>query len=245
MDQIQRIFSRNEQKYLLTKEQAGFLAQRLTGRIVPDMFPVSDIRNIYFDTPDNRLVRASLEKPVYKEKLRLRSYGVPKESDMVFAEIKKKFKGIVYKRRADLTRSQAEAFLYDDGPVPFESQILNEIDWLKKSVFPLVPAMFLSYHRKSYVLKNDSSVRLTFDSNIRCSTRCTTLDCPVEETTRLTEDIVMEIKTSGALPLWLTAILDELEIYPASFSKYAKAYAMLKHGGEQKEFIEQEKQYCA
>ena len=79
-------------KYLISEKQYRLLMERLEGKMVPDKFPHSTITNIYYDTPEFLLARRSISKPIYKEKLRLRSYGVPHENAKVFVEVKKKFK---------------------------------------------------------------------------------------------------------------------------------------------------------
>ncbi len=99
---VQNVFRRYENKYLLNDRQLEALKNSLSKYMAQDAHGSYTICNIYFDTDDFLLARRSLEKPKYKEKLRLRSYGVPKGSDQVFAEIKKKYDGVVYKRRAPL-----------------------------------------------------------------------------------------------------------------------------------------------
>lgn len=112
METMQTVFRRYEKKYRLTPGQYTGIRRALEGWMQPDRFYRSQIRSIYFDTPDRRLVRRSLEKPVYKEKLRLRSYGLPGAEDPVFVELKKKYQGVVYKRREVMTLREAEAYLY-------------------------------------------------------------------------------------------------------------------------------------
>ena len=92
---IQYSFRRYEKKYFLSPRQQEQLLQRIAPYIKEDAFDSYTICNIYYDTPDWRLIRASLEKPAYKEKLRVRSYGVPTETDRVFVELKRKFDGVV------------------------------------------------------------------------------------------------------------------------------------------------------
>ena len=111
MSEYQGTFKRYEKKYLVTQQQYNALAKVFAARMVPDRFAESTISNIYYDTPDFRLIRRSLEKPAYKEKLRLRSYGVPNEETQVFPEIKKKARGIVYKRRVSMPYGDALRYL--------------------------------------------------------------------------------------------------------------------------------------
>lgn len=88
---IQSCFERYEKKYFLTPAGQKALLQTIAPYIKMDFYGKYTICNLYYDTPDWRLIRASLEKPVYKEKLRVRSYGVPAPDGKVFAELKKKY----------------------------------------------------------------------------------------------------------------------------------------------------------
>lgn len=112
IDSYQAVFKRNEIKYLLTGRQLSSLMPVLQSHMVPDAFAHSSILNLYYDTPDFRMIRRSLEKPKYKEKLRLRSYGTPESGSQVFPEIKKKARGIVYKRRVSMSCEDAMAYLF-------------------------------------------------------------------------------------------------------------------------------------
>lgn len=220
----QTIFQRYEIKYRITREQQKWLIAAIGGRMREDCHGVNTIRNVYFDTPDRRLIRRSLEKPLYKEKLRLRSYVMADETTPVFMELKKKYKGIVYKRRIALPETEAMAFLCDRQTTR-ESQILREMDYFLDFYGDVRPSMFLSYRRQAFYGVEDPDLRLTFDDSILWR----------EDRLRLTEEVggrellppdtvLMEIKTSTALPLWLTALLCQQHIYKSSFSKYGTAY---------------------
>ena len=225
MTQFQGTFKRYEKKYLLSEKKYKLLRLNLQDKLNIDNFGKTTICNIYFDTPDHRLIRTSLEKPIYKEKLRLRSYGTPSENDVVFIELKKKYKGIVYKRREKMELSMAEHYLYDSEPVSLPSQITREVDWFLNFYKNITPAMYISYKRIAMFGVEDSELRVTFDSNILWREKELWLECGewgnqlLEEGCRL-----MEIKIPGTMPLWLCHILDELEIYPISFSKYGSGY---------------------
>ena len=149
----------------MSNEQYEKLIEILSEKIVPDDFPTSAISNLYYDTPDFRLIRTSLQKPKYKEKLLLRCYKVPNATTQAFLEIKKKALGIVYKRRESLPYQRAIDFLAGKDPGK-DTQIFRELDWMLKSYKNLAPAMFLSYDRLSFKGVEDSSVRITFDQNI-------------------------------------------------------------------------------
>ena len=224
-NQYQDVFQRYEQKYLLQEKQYRIIRRELQNRIVPDQYGKSTICNIYFDTPDFRIVRSSLAKPVYKEKLRLRSYGVPGMKNTVFVELKKKYKGIVYKRRADMSLEEAVQYLYRGGRAPKSSQILKEIDWVRSYYPGIRPAMALFYDRVALYGAEDPSLRITFDSNILWRTESLALNRGVWGTPLLAPgQYLMELKTPGAVPLWVAHILDRAQVYPCSFSKYGRAY---------------------
>jgi hypothetical protein len=228
MDGIVNVIKRYEKKYLISQQQYRAFMEVAENKLKADRYGISTICNIYFDTPDYRLIRASAEKPVYKEKLRVRSYGVPAETDNVFIEIKKKYKGVVYKRRICLTYGQSRAFL-NNHHIHFEkSQICNEIDSMIKFYKNLMPAMFISYDRLALYGIQDPQLRITFDKNILARTENLELGCGVWGETLLPENgILMEIKLAGAFPVWLSSLLSSLKIYPQSFSKYHAAYKRL------------------
>ena len=225
MDDFQMTFKRYEIKYLLDEKTYLELRKRLEGKMVVDQYGEKTVCNIYFDTPDSRLIRTSLEKPVYKEKLRLRSYGTPERNSTVFVELKKKYKGVVYKRREDMVLSEAEAYLYQGWKPGFSSQVLREIDWFLKYYGQITPAMYISYERIDMNEVKDSGLRVTFDTNIlwrkeELNLKEGSWGNPILEPGQR----LMEIKIAGAMPLWLGEILDKLYIYPVSFSKYGRAY---------------------
>ncbi len=125
---IQTVFERTEKKYILTLSQRRRLLEMVNNYIKPDEYGESTVCSLYFDTPDSRLIRQSMEKPVYKEKLRLRSYSTPKAGSNVFLELKKKYNGVVYKRRKTLEYTVAKSYI-ENGVLPDDSQIMREIDW--------------------------------------------------------------------------------------------------------------------
>ena len=143
----QKTFRRYELKYLITKDQQEELIYRMKKYMAQDEFAKSTISNIYFDTPDKLFIRNSLEKPIYKEKLRVRSYGTPSADSAVFIELKKKYKGVVYKRRINMEEKIASSYLVDRMPLLEKSQISNEIDYLYDIHSNLEPSVFLSYVR--------------------------------------------------------------------------------------------------
>lgn len=224
------LFKRSEKKYLLSLEQYERLIQRISNHTVPDIYGRYSIFNIYYDTDDFALIRHSLEGPTFKEKFRIRSYGLPKAEDKVFLEIKKKYKGVVYKRRIVIPYSAAIAYLRDGvRPDIPENELatFREIDYLLKTK-GLKPKMFLAYDRFAFVANDDKDFRITFDHNIR--SREYALDFAYGDGGEylLSQDqYLMELKAHEALPMWLVKILNELKIYPQSFSKYGRVYINL------------------
>lgn len=229
-------FKRYEKKFLLDKRQYQLLLKSLDGYMCLDGHCKDGayrICNIYFDTPDNEVLRRSAAKPYYKEKLRLRSYGTPaSDDDTVFLELKKKIGGIVNKRRAALTYGQAKEYLRS-GAKPedmsyTDRQVLSEIDWFIKNN-PVLPYACVSYDRTAMFGADDKSLRLTLDSNLQARRSDLSLAHGGCGHLLLPKDTwLMEIKISGAIPLRLAQILSELEIYSQSFSKIGAEYkAML------------------
>lgn len=219
------VFRRVETKYILTEEKYNALMERISDKIEKDNYFKSTILNLYFDTPSYELARVSLDKPLYKEKIRVRSYNIPSQEDNVFLEIKKKYNGIVSKRRVEMKLKDLERYLKDGTfPVNVSYQIMNEIDYSFKR-YKLQPKMILAYDRCSYYSKEDKNFRITFDRNLR--SRNEDLELEMGDAGKLYfEDnkYIMEVKTLGFLPIWFINVLEKLEIYPDSFSKYGNIY---------------------
>lgn len=221
---IQTVFERTEKKYILTLTQRDKLLAAIREHIREDEYGESTICSLYFDTDNYQLIRNSMEKPVYKEKLRLRSYSTPGHDSNVFLELKKKYNGVVYKRRRTLRYDDAMDYL-NTGVLPDESQIMREIDWAMRYYDGLQPKMFIAYDRTAYYCKTDRDLRITFDRNVRF--RSTDLDLTKGSFGEVILDrklCIMEIKALNAMPLWLTEVLDSLGVFPGSFSKYGTAY---------------------
>lgn len=219
------VFKRYELKYFLTTTQYLDLVSIMSSHMQLDSFGRSLINNIYFDTPDYRLIRRSLEKPCYKEKLRVRSYGTTKESSTVFIEMKKKYQGIVYKRRISTTQQEAFQFLTEQVPLADQTQIVKELDYFLRYYENLAPALGLYYEREAFYGLENHDFRMTFDHNIHISTTDVSLLNKGHCTYILPKDIVLlEVKTGEGLPSWLLAFFRENKIYKTSFSKYGTAY---------------------
>jgi hypothetical protein len=233
----QQVFRRKEVKYLLQSRQYEGMLHLLRDHIVPDSFFESDILSLYFDTPDFLLIRRSLEKPDYKEKLRLRCYGLPEAESRAFLEIKKKCAGIVYKRREALPYEQALYYL-QGAELGKDSQIFREMDWMLQFYGTLQPAMLLTCHRFSYKAKDNSGVRITFDRDIMWRSQALDLRAGVGGNFLFpSSHHLMELKLPNAMPLWLSHSLARLRIYPQSVSKYGLAYQALQAQAAGKEEV--------
>lgn len=221
----QNVFKRYEMKYLLTKGQKEKVLEAMKPFMEQDSFGHSIIRNIYFDTDSYRLIRNSLEKPLYKEKLRLRSYRQVGPEDKVFIEIKKKYDDVVYKRRITVPEQTAMEYLTGHGRLPEHSQIGEEIDYFLDFYSRPAPKIFISYERDAYFSKNTKDFRVTFDENILWRETDLSLEKGIYGTPVLEPgQTLMEIKTSQSIPLWMAQVLSAERIYRTGFSKYGSAY---------------------
>lgn len=240
MDYIQS-FRRYETKYLLTAGQAQAFLQETGEMLVPDAYGSYTICNLYLDTEDFYFIEHSLDKPAYKEKLRLRSYGNVTNEEPVFLEIKKKSRGIVYKRRITLPLQEAMGYLERGTKPPsvkgFQAeQIFAEIDYLMQQYHPL-SKVYLAYDRQAYLVEEYPQLRITFDRRVR--SRWENLTLSSDDGTQLLDTHVenyylMEVKSDGALPMELVRILSKLQIYPTSFSKYGNVYLDRCKSGKEK-----------
>lgn len=221
----QSVFSRYELKYLLTPVQKRQMLAAMQPHMKLDNYGRTTIRNIYYDTPNYRLVRQSLERPAYKEKLRIRSYEQADPFSPVYVELKKKYDGVVYKRRIALSEREAMAWISGSFPCLREEQIVREIDYFRGFYADLKPAVFLSYVREAYYSVDGSDFRVTFDESILSRQQDLTLCSGVWGTPLLEPGCtLMEIKCSGGIPLWMVSVLSNLRIYKNSYSKYGTAY---------------------
>ena len=225
MSGYREVFKRTEIKYLLSEEQYNALMPYLETMAQVDRYGLTRINNIYFDTPDYRLVRTSIEKPLYKEKLRLRTYGSTTDDTNSFIEIKKKYKGIVYKRRINGRYIDTYKYLTGKGDEVEHSQISNEIEEFVRYYGTLRPAMSICYDRVAMAGIEDKEFRVTFDSNIVWNDKCTDLRTVNDGRQLLKKgQRLMEIKVGNAMPMGLARKLSELNIFPVSLSKYGSGY---------------------
>ena len=219
------VFKRTEIKYLLSEEQYIELLSFLKGIARVDEYGETRINNIYFDTPDYRLIRTSLEKPIYKEKLRLRTYGTTEDGTSAFIEIKKKYDGVVYKRRIGGTYRNAFDYLVNEGEPIDDSQISKEIEGMINMYEDLSPSMKICYDRVAMVGINNPELRITFDKDIEWSNddmdlRSGKTGNPILKNGQR----LMEIKVANSMPMEIATKLSELSIFPSSFSKYGRGY---------------------
>ena len=218
------VMKRYEMKYILDAAQTAFLRERLKGHMEVDHFGLTSIASLYYDTPDYRLIRASLEKPEFKEKIRLRSYGLATETSPVFLELKRKAYGVVYKRRVQSQIPLVQRFFEGGGDICAGGQINRELVYFRDYYQTLVPSCLIIYDRTAY-FEPGGDLRLTLDAAPRYRTSDLTLTSSMEGNLLLPEgSAILEIKVQEAMPLWLTEILSEGKMYKGSFSKYGAAY---------------------
>ena len=225
---FQTVFKRYELKYMLTTEQKKKVLVAMEPYMKLDKYGRTTIRNLYYDTDTYLLIRRSIEKPTYKEKLRIRSYNRASSDSTVFVELKKKFKHVVYKRRISLPNDEAMAWLSGERHTDKHTQISEEVDFFIEYYETLHPTVFLSYEREAYYSNDGTDFRVTFDDTILCRQDDLSLTSEVYGTSILPEGkVLMEIKCSSGIPLWMTEILSKEKIYKTPFSKYGTAYRTL------------------
>lgn len=229
-------FKRYEKKYILTKEQKEALEDKIKDHMELDSFCKKNknylIRNIYYDTDNNDLIHMSINKPIFKEKLRVRKYGTYGDNkDEYFLEIKRKSEKIVFKRRIALNKEELDNFIINKTAPKREkfldNQVGRELEYLLNT-YTLKPKVFITYVRVAYFDKDDSNFRLTFDDQIYA--RRNNLDFDIKECDKSLLDegfYLMEVKASQNYPLWFARALSDLKIYPTSFSKYGTEYKKL------------------
>lgn len=222
------VFQRKELKFLLGPEQRQALERLMGQRMVPDRYGRKTICNLYYDTDDHRLIRHSLDRSIYKEKLRLRSYGPLGPGVDVFLEMKKKYKGIVYKRRVPVTQEEAFAFMERRAPLAKDCQIARELRYFRDLYGTLAPKVYISYERLAWFDPNDGGFRVTLDWDIAYRTEGLDLALPVGGRKIIEpEQSVLEVKASGGIPVWMMEFLSKEGLRKESFSKYGRAYQTL------------------
>ena len=220
------VMKRYERKYLLSAEQTEYLVKRLEGHMKLDQYGRTSIASLYYDTPNYQLIRASVEKPPFKEKIRLRSYGLATLESPVYLELKRKAYGIVYKRRVQSTIPLVDKFFAGSGDICGPGQINREITYFRDYYQTLVPACLIIYDREAY-FEPGGDLRLTIDYHPRYRTDHLDLTYSMDGLPlRPPGHTILEVKVQEAMPLWLTHILDEGKIYKNTFSKYGEAFRL-------------------
>ena len=226
------VFNRHEKKYMIDVDTFSKIQMRLADYMELDAYNKNNayytIANLYYDTADDDLIRHSISKPVFKEKLRMRGYGTPSLDSKVYIEIKKKVNGIVNKRRSSMKLKEAYAFLQSGIASTYQpymnQQVLGEIESFLTQ-YQLKPAVYIAYDRMAYFGKGNRDLRMSFDFNIRSRRSELMLEAGDHGQLLLEkEKVLMEIKTGNSMPLWLVRILSEYKVYPSSFSKYGTEY---------------------
>ena len=227
------MMQRYEMKFILTKDQLVAFQNALKGHMEVDQYGKTSIASIYYDTPDYLLIRKSLEKPVYKEKIRLRSYGLANNNKKVYLELKRKALGVVYKRRIALKEDIAEEFLNHQEVSLKDDQVTREIAYFRDYLKVLEPKIMIIYDRTSYAEMN-GNIRLTIDENPRYRNDDLNLHTSMDGKLLLPPgSAILEIKVQQELPLWLVSILSKYKIYKTSFSKVGEAYKLMYRNGVQ------------
>lgn len=218
------VMKRYEWKFILSAEQTNFFCERLKGHMEPDAYGLTTISSLYYDTPDRQLIRTSVEKPEFKEKIRLRAYGQADENTPVYLELKRKASGLVYKRRVRTTVPEAEGFLAGGEEMDGNGQIGREITYFRNYYRMLVPSCMILYDRTAYY-EPDGDLRLTIDRNPRYRTGQLRFDtAPVGLPLLNPGETILEVKVQDTIPLWLVRILSDGKIRHGSISKYGEAY---------------------
>ena len=220
------VMQRYEMKYLLDRSQTDHILQKLEGHMQADEYGLTSIASLYYDTPDARLIRNSIDKPAFKEKIRLRSYGLAADTSPVYLELKRKYEDIVYKRRVPSTIPEIGNFFAGADLTGGDEQIRRELTYFRDFYKTLVPACLIIYDRTAY-FEPDGDLRLTIDYRPRYRTEDLTLTKSMEGRPLLPKGwSILEIKVQGAMPLWLSSALSEGGIFKNSFSKYGEAYRL-------------------
>ena len=222
---MQSIFRRYEKKYLITRDQHLELEKAISSYMMPDHYGEYLVQNLYFDTESWDVIRTSIEGPAYKEKMRLRCYGNATHKSIFYLELKKKYKGVVYKRRIAIP-----SYLFNNRSIralvsKTPSQIASELDFYLRSN-DVDEKIYIAYQRHAFMGIEDGDLRITFDRNLRFRLDNLKFSNPNTAQTILPQDkTLMEVKTLGGMPLWLAKTFSENEIFPTSFSKFGICYS--------------------
>jgi SPX domain protein involved in polyphosphate accumulation len=230
------VFNRYENKYLMDSKAFYALYNRLLTYMELDEYNKNDqfysISNLYYDTEHDSLIRNSLAKPKYREKLRIRAYGVPEQNAKVYLELKKKVFGLVNKRRTALRLGEAYSFA-GTGIKPelqpyMNRQVVQEIDYFLGR-YDLQPKVYLAYERIAMFDKSGRDLRITFDTNIRSRRYDLQLEAGDHGEPLMDRgQWLMEVKAEKTIPVWLSHMLSEHQMFRTSFSKYGNEYRKMR-----------------
>ena len=212
----------------MTKEQYEEIKRTIQDYMIEDEHGKSTVCNIYFDSSFYELISHSITKPFFKEKIRLRSYNIPDATTPVFLEIKRKCDDIVSKRRIQMSFENFENYMRNRNSIDIQNlQIKAELDYYFDR-YNLRPTMYISYEREAFYQKDNMDFRITFDSSVIAREYDLNIASQNYGASILERDkYIMEVKTLGAMPLWLVKKLSQLQIMPCGFSKYGEAYTQL------------------
>ena len=220
-------FKRVEHKFRIDPVTASEVLEKMRPYLQDDIYPTYSLHSIYCDSSDDILIQRSIEKPLYKEKMRLRSYGDPKDGDPVFMEIKKKYDGIIYKRRIRMDEASVLHYFRENDGLEQYGQIGREIDYMR-NLYNVYPKVFICYERRAFSGIDDADLRVTFDSNMYYRSSHISMHKNGQEKRLLpNHDMIMEIKCMDRYPLWLNEILTDMHLYRKPFSKYRTAYQLI------------------
>ena len=221
------VFRRLEEKYLINSAQYDNLIEVMSRHMIPDQYGDYLVQNIYYDTPHWDVIRNSVDRPLYKEKMRLRCYNrleTPQIPNDVFLELKKKYNGIVYKRRITMDK-ETPLNTMRDVVSRVDTQIARELDYYLNQN-PVYERVHIAYRREALAGVENPDLRVTFDTQMRFRLDNLNFVSPLDSGRTILPqgEIVLEIKTIGGLPIWLTRALSESKVYPRTFSKYGTCY---------------------
>ena len=225
---MSEFFRRVEKKYIIDKNQYELIKKGIENEMDLDPHGKSTICNLYLDDDKYSLIKNSLQKPVYKDKLRIRSYNVSNLDSDVYVEVKKKYEGVVSKRRIKAKLADVYAYLNKEKEIPSANlQVGKELDYYFK-FYNLHPTAYITYDREAYYAKNDNGFRITFDTNIQARDYDLLLDKGIYGTRIFDEDkVLMEVKTLGGIPMWFVKMMSEYKIRQGNFSKYGATYLQI------------------
>ncbi|MBQ2660242.1 polyphosphate polymerase domain-containing protein [Candidatus Saccharibacteria bacterium] len=242
-----KVFRRVEKKYLISKEEKDLILKLIKKHVRKNKYFQSTVCSIYFDTKNDDLIIKQVDKPLdkasFREKVRLRSYNVPKMEDYIFFELKTKHR----EGKDKLSDKRRFQFLLKDyydwekGRATLEEiakrkiektndvQVARELEYIIKYL-NLAPKILIACERESYEGKEDKQLRLTFDDGLRYRSKDLKLEKGAngKKFFEGEKNIIMEIKAAGGMPLWLVEALNKLKAYPQPFSKYGKIYQQMK-----------------